>query len=64
MNGAARLHALHRVLSGTGTTGALSSGWGEVRRGPDQAADSPGGWVEVHINEKEAHALLRGPPFV
>lgn len=32
-------------------------------RGPDQAlfeeaADSPGDWVEVHINEKEAHALL------
>ena len=63
MNGATWFQAQHRVLSVSGATDASSSGWGGVMRGPDQAlleaaADFPDEWVEAHINEKEAYALL------
>lgn len=64
MNRVALFQALHRVLSVSGaTTGGSSSGWGWVTRGADEdlfeaAADLPDDWVEAHINERNAHALL------
>ena len=63
MNRLAWFQALDRVLSVSGATGGSSSGWGWVTRGADEdlfeaAADLPDDWVEAHINERNAHALL------